>query len=730
MKARTNSQITKQIQDLITKRNLELYIGGEPTFVVKNPIGDEWNSKALGDEKYKMALALVLSLSDKVPEGSVFFKPVGKLYPGELAARWSFKIIYRKDKKKIWNGNSLMANFSGEKAKKGDDLLFLTQLAKHLKLDHDHILAAYTNPHDNLEWEKIQNSWEATSISDKEEKLLGHILPLNRIDEQWVSEQWKFLGIDKLYALNAPGQLGLKLPLNLLVPGATMAAITAEIQEERLCVFIPPLKQLEDFLSLLYAIEEVCVVTNLRCLCLDGYLPPLTSKFQSIGIIPDPGVLEVNLPPCSYEDWEEYEYWIDTLFTCAEKVGLYPYRWKYTGEKTGTGGGGHVTLGGSDLENNPFFKIPHLLPSFIRFFQNHPSMSYLFSGQYIGPTSQAARIDEGLADNLHELELTLEWAESLPTPIDKELFQNNFRNLLTDLTGNTHRSEITIDKLANQFMKDGYLGVVEFRAFEMPTTLDNYLLLGSLIFGQAAIFMNFPYKEKLIDFGSSLHDKYFLPFYIWEDFCSVISYLNEYGVSFNLEDFKPFFDFRFPILYEGEFTGGEITIRKALELWPVMAEQSSSPQAATSRLVDASMYRIQFEVFTTRSIVLLVNGQLVPLVWEKKQLLGAVRYKAYYSFPSFQVHIPPLPSVSIEIVCTETKSILFSAIHYSWKPGITPYDGLPCDEEEATKRLNERFKVLNVSQNTKKNYALTKPNQSQRFSSTLDLRKVVEINLE
>lgn len=727
MRAKIHPKIKKQIQDLITKKNVDLYIGGEPTFVVKNPISEEWNAEALGDEKYKVALELALGLSKRAPEGSIFFKPVGKLYPGELAARWSFKIIYKKDKQKIWNGNHFMANYTAEKAKTEDDLLFMTQFAKQLNFETGYIIPIYSNPYDSLEWEKVKEDWKPKDISQEDEKLIGYALPLNRVNGKWVSEEWKFLKHDKLYALNAPGQLGLRLPLNSLVPGATMAALVVEVKEERLCVFIPPLKKFEDFLNLLHRIEEVCQITNLKSLCLDGYLPPLSSEFQAIGVVPDPGVVEINLPHCS-GDWEELEHWLNALFECTEEVELFPYRWKYTGEKIETGGGGHITIGGADYDTSPFFQVPHLLPSVIRFFQNHPSMSYLFSGQFIGPTSQAPRVDEGIFDNLHELEITLAWAESLAPPINRELFQNNFRNLLTDLTGNTHRSEITIDKLSNPFMKDGNLGVVEFRAFGMPHTLENYLLLSTLILSLTAVFLNYPYKQSLIDFGISLHDKYFLPYYIWEDFRSVISYLNEFGISFVLDDFRAFLEFRFPIIHYGSYSGGEFVIRKALELWPVMAEQSSSPQAATSRLVDASMHRLQFELYTERKIILLVNDTPIPLFQERDCLIGAVRYKAYYSFPAFQIHISPLSFINIEIVCAESKSILFSAIYYSWKPDITPYEGLPLTSEEAENRQKEKFKVLDVFENNKKNYTVSNPKSSGRYPITVDLRVTEELH--
>ena len=359
-------------------------------------------------------------------------------------------------------------------------------------------------------------------------------------------------------------------------------AMCFESREGRLHVFMPPANLLEHYLDLLAAINAAA--RNLKVpVVLEGYAPPHDNRLERINVTPDPGVIEVNVHPSS--SWKDAKAITERLHEEARLTRLGTEKFMLDGRHTWTGGGNHVTMGGIRPSDSPFLRRPGLLRSLLTYWQHHPGLSYLFSGLFIGPTSQAPRVDEGRDEKLYELEIAF---QQLPDAVDSPwIVDRVLRNLLTDLTGNTHRSEFCIDKLYSPDSTYGRLGILEFRGFEMPPHprmgLVQALLLRSLI----AWFWDNPYHHKLVRWGTELHDRFMLPFFVRNDLSSVAADLQDAGFPFQLDWLDPFFEFRFPHYGTTQHAGIEMELRFAIEPWHVLGEESSTQ--GTSRYVDSSV---------------------------------------------------------------------------------------------------------------------------------------------
>lgn len=470
-------------------------------------------------------------------------------------------------------------------------------------------------------------------------------------------------------------------------------AMCFEARDGRLHLFLPPLTYLEHYVVLIEAIEDTAAILNMPVV-LEGYEPPKDYRLKKFLITPDPGVIEVNIHPV--ETWADLVNNTEALYEDARQCRLGTEKFMLDGRHSGTGGGNHVTFGGSTPANSPFLRRPDLLRSLVTYWQHHPGLSYLFSGLFIGPTSQSPRADEGRAEMLYELEIAF---QQMPDGIVDQpwLVDRLMRNLLIDITGNTHRAEFCIDKLYAPGTASGRQGILEFRGFEMPPharmSLVQILLLRSLI----SRFWKEPYKKPLVRWGTLLHDKFMLPHYVWEDLRDVVKDLNEHGYPFQLEWLAAFEEFRFPHYGRVQLDDIEIELRWAIEPWHVLGEEVSS--FGTSRYVDSSLERLQVKVsgLTPGRYVLACNGRRVCLNGTGKQgeFVGGVRYRAWQPssalHPTIGIHSP----LVFDLIDTWNGKSIGGCTYHVSHPGGRSYDRFPVNANEAESRRGNRFFDIN-----------------------------------
>jgi uncharacterized protein (DUF2126 family)/transglutaminase-like putative cysteine protease len=747
-------RVAHHVDAELKAQDVRLTMGAEPTFVgIDAPESPQWDTEALGSMKRTRGLALIQALRGRMAPGALLYYGQGKWYPGEPLPRWALSCYWRADGVPVWEDIGLIAREDQEYGfGTAEAFKFMQALTRRLQMSSENLLPAYD--------------------SEAETQPVGYIIPIRRrLPEgqlRWSSQLW-FPRPERLLLLQGDSPIGYRIPTEVMpwvapdeleyefdaapfadrvklpthpdsrmelfeieptadpLPAVLRAPDTApelirpslcvQAREGRLHVFLPYVPILADYLDLVGALEDTCRYLKMP-VWVEGYAPASDPRLRSFSVTPDPGVLEVNLPPAS--DWDELEQINTVVDQEARRNRLTAEKFAYDGGHIATGGGCHIVIGGATVLDSPILRRPDLLRSMVAFWQNHPSLSYLFAGMYVGPTSQYPRVDEARLDALYELEVAFRHLPSGDCP--PYIVDGLFRNLLADVTGNTHRAEFCVDKLFPPPGLGSQLGLLELRAFEMQPHVRMNLLQMLLIRGLVCMFWKSPFEGGLVRWSTALHDRFMLPDAVRRDLSEVLGGLRRSGFEFEDEWFDAHLEFRFPKIGSITAEGISLELRQALEPWNVLPEETVSGQ--TVRSVDSSLERMQVKVsgLTQESrYIVACNGRRVPLqpTAEAGEAVAGVRYRARKLSATLHPTVPVHAPLVFDLIDSWKGRSIGRCTYLVAPPDGRLYTARPVDAAEAERRRLERFQITGSAPTQ---MAVPEDETNPIFPATLDLR--------
>ena len=660
---------------------LEVWIGAEPTFTNRHSEAREWLTDALGETKQSYACHIIERLRASCP-GSLILRTLGRQYPGEAQPRWSLGLYQRRDGRALADqlpNDPLSAACAGDTERMTVFWQHLTDAlgrdgwaAKNFRVDGDLGLRVLfrcdTRP---------PAPDPATDARLRRPPLQAQAIPPSGAVDDLADEGLYLVALG--HAATGPG--------NTPQP----------------CIELPAFAEVALFMAFVQRVARAAHAAGLTALVWRGYPPPVDAGVAWTTLTPDPAVVEVNAAPAT--SVSEFLEMSRHLYVLAEAAGLAPYRLQYNGDIADSGGGGQFTLGGPSPARSPFFVAPQLMTHLVAYLNHHPSLSYWFAPLYVGSFSQSPRADENVLESFSELQVALQYLAGTAEP-EPEFIWRSLSPFLVDTSGNAHRSEVNIEKLWNPHLPGrGRLGLVEFRAFRMPIDAETAAAIAAMLRALAAMLSRQDANHRLIEWGSRLHDRFALPFYLRQDLRTVCSDLAAAGLALGTPITERLYADGWRRIGHAELAGCRLDVDQAIEFWPLLGD--AARQEGGSRLVDASTTRLQLALRPVSpgrpdldGWQLLAGHYRIPLRQEQDQsgavFIMGLRYRAFVPWTGLHPGIGAQAPIVLTLLPPGGERGLRITLH-DWQPQAMPYDGLPASLEEAHRRLRERFVVQEIA---------------------------------